>query len=114
MAQCYPLFFEYQDGQCSFSTYERNCEIDLVVGASREFLRMMAVTTQLCALSRYHPNTDWDSVKDAAYATVKDLKQVVPDCEQAPVKNRAREVLVRVAETYKESLCIYLLCRGLK
>lgn len=85
-----------------------------MVEALRDFLRMMAVTTQLCALSLYHPNNNCDQAKDAVYAIVKDLKQVMPDCEQAPVRSRAHEIFIQVAETYKESLCIYLLCRGLK
>jgi hypothetical protein len=112
--QCTPPLFVYRDSKYYFPTYESNRKIDLVVGASRDFLRMMAVTTQLCALSQYYPNSNWDSAKDAAYAIVKDLKQVMPDHEQALVRSRAREVFIRVAETYRESLCIYLLCRGLK
>ena len=75
---------------------------------------MMAITTQLCALSQYKPDPKWDVAKEAAYQYVVNLKQVMPECSQVPADGRLHQIFMQVAETYKESLCIYILCRGLK
>ena len=88
--------------------------INPVIGASRQLLRMMTAITQICAFMRYDPEIGVESIRKSAYKRIKDLDQILPEIEELPVGSKEHTLLLDIADTYKEGLLIYCLCRAFK
>ena len=86
---------------------EINRDIDCAVGVSHQYLRLLALVTQLCCLKERMDVT-------GAFVTVQEslngIQQVLPS--NIPVGERAK--YGDTARAYEESLHIVILCRGLK
>ena len=88
--------------------------INPLIGVSRQLLKLTTVITQICALMRYHPDIKVKSIRKSTYERIKDFCQVLPEIEELPVGSEEHALLLNIANTYKEGLLIYCLCRAFK